>query len=263
MEVSSEDGMYAGLHQLAGNVVMVLDDVVGQQAVLLVEVGNQVVVHHGDDVLALLAGLSGLVDDPLQGFRLDASAIIIGVGTVAAGGKRVRLVHVAVDSDDDQALDGLAAVAQRGGIALGFLSIAVVAVDLGKLVTGDGCCRQGLVAIKTQGIRIVAVMITGDDQGLDAVGSHAVQVLCHALVAGTLTVVGEVTGDKHQPGLDVDHAVGKGSHDIIAHCHHLGVASVGLVDSATWDHKSGTEQVGIADNDDTLVVGTGCALKRE
>ena len=49
MQVSREDGVDTRLHELARDVSVVLDDVVGEQAFLLVEVGHQVVVHHGDD----------------------------------------------------------------------------------------------------------------------------------------------------------------------------------------------------------------------
>ena len=92
---------------------MVLDDVVGQETVLLVEVGHQVMVHHGNDPLAALAGLGGLVDDPLQRLGLDASGVVVGVRTVATGRERVLLIHIAVDADDDQVLDRLAAIAER------------------------------------------------------------------------------------------------------------------------------------------------------
>ena len=118
MQVSGEDGVDAGLHELHGYRLMVLDDVVGQETVLLVEMGHQVMVHHGNDPLAALARLGGLVDDPLQRLGLDASGIVVGVRTVATGRECVLLIHIAVDADDHQALDGFAAVAQRGGVTL-------------------------------------------------------------------------------------------------------------------------------------------------
>ena len=117
MEVPREDGMDAGLHQLAGNVVVVLDDVVGQQTLLLVEVGHQVVVHHRDDAFALRTGLGCTVDDPLQGLGLDAASVMVGIRAVATGGQGVEFVHIAVDADDDQTLDGFAAIAERRRVA--------------------------------------------------------------------------------------------------------------------------------------------------
>ena len=55
MQVSGEDRVDASLHELAGSGVVVSDDVIGQQALLLVKVLYQVVVHHGDDRFALAA----------------------------------------------------------------------------------------------------------------------------------------------------------------------------------------------------------------
>ena len=139
MQVTREDGVDTRLHQLPGYVVVVLDDIVGKQLVLLVEVLHQVMVHHGDDALAFSVGLAGYLGDPLQRFGLDAPAVVIGVGAVATAGEQVQLVHIAIDTDDDHPLDRFAAVAERCRVALEALPVAVVAVHLGELLTGNRC----------------------------------------------------------------------------------------------------------------------------
>ena len=189
---------------------MARDDVVGEQAVLVVKMGHQVVVHHGDDLLALFACDGGLFNDPLHRLGLDASAVIIGIGTVATAGERVLLVHVAVDADDDDALDGLAAVAERGGVAHRCLAVAEVPVYLGKLFAGDSRGGHGLVAIIAARVGVVAVVVAGNDQRLDAVLFHPVQMPRHALMAQSLAVMREVSGEQHHGRLHLDDAVGNG-----------------------------------------------------
>ena len=211
---------------------------------------HQVVMHHGNHTLALAAGFTGLLGYPLQRFGLDASAIVIGVGLVSTAGEGVVLIHVAVNADDDDTIDGLAAVTERGGIPLDALTVAIVAVDARKLVAGDSggwCC---VVSVKTLGIGVVAIVVAGYDQRADAVLRHPLQIVRHALMAGAFAVIGEVTGDEHHLWIDADDAVGDGGHDVVAHLHHLAVARIGLVNGTARSHQVGTEQVGVTDDHD-------------
>ena len=89
--------------------------------VVAIAVTTCVVAAHADeadDALALAACLIGTLDDPLQRLGLDVAAVEISVDAIAAAGERVLLIHIAVDADDDNSLDGFAAVTQRGGIPL-------------------------------------------------------------------------------------------------------------------------------------------------
>ena len=187
-----------------------------------------------------------------QRLGLDASAVVVVIGALTTAGEGVLLVHVTVDADDYQTLDGLTAVTQGCRVALGLLAIAIVAVQLDKLVAGDGRSHYSFLPVKAACIRVVAVMVAGDNQRLDTLGRHHVEVMNHALMAQPLTIVREVTCNQDQCGLGIDDAVGEGTHDGIALGHHLAVAGVGTVDGTAGRNQSRRQQVGVTDDDDAV-----------
>ena len=213
---------------------------------------HQVVMHHRDDLFALFAGLTRAVNDPLQRFGLDAPAVVVGVSVVTAAGECVLFVHIAVDTDDDNVLEGLAAITQGGRVTHGCLAVAKFPVYLGELLSGDGSRWHGAVAVKAARIGVVAVVVARDDQWLDALLFHAHQMLCHALMTQSLAVVGKVTGEQYHCRLHLDNAVSDGSHDFVAHRHHFGFAGISMVNGAAGSDEFGTQQMHIADNDNAV-----------
>ena len=103
-------------------------------------------------------------------------------------------------------------------------------------------------------------MIARDDEGTDAVGRHAVEVLHHPLMAGTLAVIGEISSQQHQPRTKVDDAVGDSTHDGIALGHHLAVAGISGINGAARGHQRGSQQMSVTDDDDAVGDGTGRRL---
>ena len=77
-----------------------------------------VVVHHGNHLLALGTGLGSLFGNPLHGFGLDASAIVVAVDGVAAALEQVLLVAIAVDGNENQPRQHLSNIAQRVGVVV-------------------------------------------------------------------------------------------------------------------------------------------------
>ena len=63
--MSGENDVHSSLDESSAQLVGIIDHVRGGQRVLHVEVGNQMVVHHGNDAFAGTGGLLSLFDEPL------------------------------------------------------------------------------------------------------------------------------------------------------------------------------------------------------
>ena len=166
---------------------------------------------------------------------------MVGICAVTAASERIKFVHIAVDADNDDTLEGFTAITQGGRVTHGCLAIAKVPVYLGKLFSGDCGGRHDPVSVKAARIGVVAVVVARDDQWLDALLFHAFQMLFHALMTQPLTVVGEVSGEQYDCWFHLNNAVGDGGHDVVAHRHHFGFAGISTVYGAAGGDEFGTQ----------------------
>ena len=241
-----EDVVHTACHERRAQRVGILDHIARQQRLLAVEVLHRVVVHHGHHLLALGVRLTSAVGNPLQRRCRHAAAVMVHVGRVASRGKPVVAVEVRVDADHHQSIDWLGDITQRRGVAQG-AAVAIVGINRGKLVAGDGGSRPNACVVEKHSIGVADVVVSRNHQHFDARLLKMRQMPGHALMAGALAVLGEVAGEQHQLRMPCDDVLHPCAHDVVAESNHAHIASHIVVDSrSAGDYQFGRHQVGVA-----------------
>ena len=243
----SENGVYASVNQFVAHVLVVSHHIFIQQLGFLVEMLNQVVVHHRHHSFALCACRACLVGNPAQRGILDAPGGVVGVHRVATSLQQVFLVTIAVDAYHHQPLHRFSRITQRGGVALHIATVAEVRVDVAKLLTSNGGGCATLLVVEIFGVGVADVVVARNHQHLDALGAQALKLACHKLMAQSLAVFREVARNHHNVGALFNDFSNHRAQNLGALLNHTHIGSGILVNSrATFLHKHLAHGVNVA-----------------
>ena len=100
MEMSRQDNAYASISQAVSDLLIVGDDGGFDELVNPIEMREQGMMHHGENLFSCLVGLLGLVTDPVE--RQPGQPAILA----------------RVDTDDHKARDRLRAIGERAVLTI-------------------------------------------------------------------------------------------------------------------------------------------------
>ena len=249
VEMSREDDMHTSLDEPLTELSGIIDHIGCCQRLLHVEMGHQVVVHHGNDTPSGCGGLFGLLNKPVLGRGLKVTAGLAMVPGVTARDECIEAVHAGVNGKDGQAVGHVTAVAERVRIAPRVAAIARMMVDGSKFLAGDGVGGCGSVAVKHLGVGVVDIMVARDDEDLNASVNEAFESGGYLLMAHAFAVLGEVAGYQHKIWFEFKDATHQGIEDFDTLPQHLAVSCQVFIKSVTLaDQQLGSHDVQVTDD---------------
>ncbi len=177
---------------------------------------RKIVVHHTDNGDALEFGFSKLFENPCFGFVTQTS------GSFGAGG--ILVVFTAVYSENPEIFRRGCYIGERIRILVNGFSITEILVDLLELFGADRLDRRCGCSVVTHGIRVIDIMIAGNNVHPDTGAFKFRKVVGKGFMADLFAIFGQVAGDKKDIGVLRLDDIESRLQDCIAFGNHFPVA---------------------------------------